>query len=311
MPITLREFAPADAEGVAQARRAAVPFMVVTAETLLWELRTAPPEQRYRLLVAETADGRIAGSVRMGLYLDDDSRPDGRAFASPYADPRLDGPTAEAAGSALLGAAEEYLAAAGAGSVYIWANDDGHSPARAEAHGYRRLRRAGFLRLDLAATALPPAPEPPRGVELRPLADFADDPRPIHALDTACAADEPADVPVVVPPYEEWLARDWQRPGLDLDLSTVAVADGVPAAFTLVQSDGHGRLMSAMTGTLRAHRGRGLAKLIKSHALRRAKAAGCTEAFTGNDAGNEPMLAVNEWLGYAWSAAEWRYVREL
>ncbi|MBZ4322411.1 GNAT family N-acetyltransferase [Streptomyces huiliensis] len=309
MPITTREFTPADAEAVARSRHAAVPFMVVTAETLLWELRTAPPEQRYRLLVAEV-DGRVAGSARASLSTDDDARPDGRGLASPYADPRLDDPTVEAVTSALLRAAEEYLTGLGARSVYIWANDDGRSPARAEAHGYRRLRRAGFLRLDLTDTPLPPAPRVPPGVTLHPLADFAGDPRPIHALDAETAADEPGDVPVAVPPYEEWLAREWRRPGIDHALSTVAVADGVPAAFTLAQTDGAGRMMSAMTGTARAHRGRGLAKLIKSHALRRARAAGCTEAFTGNDAENGPMLAVNEWLGYRWSAAEWRYVRE-
>ncbi|MGK5642500.1 N-acetyltransferase family protein, partial [Streptomyces sp. URMC 126] len=155
MHLTVREFTPADAEPVAEGRRAAVPFMIITADMLLWELRNAPPEQRYRLLVAE-ADGRIAGSARVGLYTDGEARAHGRAFASPYADPRLGGPTAAAVTSALLRAAEEYLTGLGARSVYIWANDDGHSPALAEAHGYRRLRRAGFLRLDLAHT--PPHP---------------------------------------------------------------------------------------------------------------------------------------------------------
>ncbi|MGK5641633.1 GNAT family N-acetyltransferase, partial [Streptomyces sp. URMC 126] len=150
----------------------------------------------------------------------------------------------------------------------------------------------------------------PRNVTLHPLTDFADDPRPLHALDTAVAADEPGDVPVVVPPYEEWLTAEWLRPGIDHALSTAAVVDGVPVAYTLVLADGHGRMMSAMTGTARAHRGRGLARLVKTHTLHRARAAGCTEAFTGNDAGNAPMLAVNERLGYTWAAAEWRYVRE-
>ncbi|MGG8409600.1 hypothetical protein ACM614_24885, partial [Streptomyces sp. 12297] len=61
----------------------------------------------------------------------------------------------------------------------------------------------------------------------------------------------------------------------------------------------------------RAFRGRGLAKLAKHTALRRARAAGCTEAFTGNDTGNEPMLAVNKWFGYEICATEVRYTKTL
>jgi len=53
-----------------------------------------------------------------------------------------------------------------------------------------------------------------------------------------------------------------------------------------------------MTGTIPAHRGRGLAKLVKSVALRRAAQAGVSGAFTSNDDENGPMLAVNNWLGY-------------
>ena len=66
-----------------------------------------------------------------------------------------------------------------------------------------------------------------------------------------------------------------------------------------------------MTGTARAHRGRGLAKLAKNDSLHRARAAGYTEAFTGNDAGNEPMIAINKWFGYELCGTEVRYVRAL
>jgi hypothetical protein len=66
-----------------------------------------------------------------------------------------------------------------------------------------------------------------------------------------------------------------------------------------------------MTGTARAHRGRGLAKLAKNDSLHRARAAGYTEAFTGNDTGNGPMLAINKWFGYEICATEVHHVREL
>ena len=72
-----------------------------------------------------------------------------------------------------------------------------------------------------------------------------------------------------------------------------------------------GDSFSAGTGTRRGHRGRGLAKLAKNDSLHRARAAGYTEAFTGNDLGNGPMLAVNKWFGYVRCATERRMVREL
>ncbi|KPC92636.1 hypothetical protein ADL27_23995 [Streptomyces sp. NRRL F-6602] len=66
-----------------------------------------------------------------------------------------------------------------------------------------------------------------------------------------------------------------------------------------------------MTGTLREYRGRGLASLAKTATLHKARAAGLREAFTGNDAENAPMLAVNRKFGYEICATEVRHVREL
>jgi GNAT superfamily N-acetyltransferase len=91
----------------------------------------------------------------------------------------------------------------------------------------------------------------------------------------------------------------------------VAVVDGVVAAFSVAQTDGRSRYWSGMTGTRSAYRNRGLAKLVKNQSLHRARAAGYTEAFTGNDAGNGPMLAINKWFGYQPCASEWRYLRDL
>ncbi|WP_218105345.1 GNAT family N-acetyltransferase [Micromonospora rhizosphaerae] len=77
-------------------------------------------------------------------------------------------------------------------------------------------------------------------------------------------------------------------------------------AFSLALTDGRDRYQSGMTGTRRAHRGAGLARLVKVAALRRAREAGYRQAFTTNDAGNEAMLAVNRGLGYRVVAGEWR-----
>jgi hypothetical protein len=79
----------------------------------------------------------------------------------------------------------------------------------------------------------------------------------------------------------------------------------------MARTDGGVRYGTVMTGTARAFRGRGLAKIAKNHSLHRARAAGHTEAFTGNDAGNDPMIAINKWFGYEICATEVRHVREL
>ncbi len=97
--------------------------------------------------------------------------------------------------------------------------------------------------------------------------------------------------------YEQWFEEIWQGPALDKSLSVAAMAGDEMVAFTVIETAGD-RAWSGMTGTIPAYRGRGLAKLVKSVALRRAAAAGITAAYTSNDDENGPMLAVNNWLGY-------------
>ncbi|MFI9722530.1 GNAT family N-acetyltransferase [Streptomyces sp. NPDC052396] len=306
MTLTVRDFLPADAEATAQIRRSAQPFAVLTAESLLQEVHQAPPQQHFRLLVVEL-DGRIVGMARTGLYAGHDEPR--RAFLCPCVHPDF---TGRGAGSALVSAAEEHLASLGVHTVLTWAMDDGRSPAWAERRGYQHTGRSGrFLGLDLTDAALPPLAEPPTGVELRPFADFAADPRPLYELDMEVTADEPVDAAPDALSYEQWLAHHWHQPALDRQLSMAAVVDGMPAAFSLALTDRQGRYLSGMTGTARAHRGRGLAKLAKNHSLHLARAAGCRGAFTQNDARNAPMLAINEWFGYRPAATELRYAREL
>jgi GNAT superfamily N-acetyltransferase len=73
----------------------------------------------------------------------------------------------------------------------------------------------------------------------------------------------------------------------------------VPASMTLIEANLEtGRSWSGGTMTLPEYRGRGLAKLLKSVALRKAADAGVTVALTANDYTNGPMLAINDWLGY-------------
>lgn len=303
----LRPRDPSDAESVVRVRRSALPFMITTPEGVAHEVGSAHPDAHFRLLVAQTDGGRVIAAAQVGIA--HDSPEQGRSYVNAYVDPAHRG---LGAGSLLLRTAEEHLAARGAVETYAWVLDRPAHRAFAERHGYRPSRSAHFLRLDLTTAALPPFPRPlPAGVGLRPASAFAADPRPLFEADAETTYDEPGDLASDFDDYEDWLAHTWNDPALDKELTTVVLVDGVVAAFTAARTDGATRYASAMTGTRRAFRGRGLAKLAKTASLQRARAAGYTEAFTGNDSENGPMLAVNAWLGYEFCASETRCTKRL
>ncbi|MFG2817579.1 GNAT family N-acetyltransferase [Streptomyces sp. NPDC048410] len=308
MTVLVRDLRPdvlADTEGFTEVRRLALPYILFTPASVRHVLTRSHPDARFRSLVAEE-DGEVIGTAQVALA--HDSTEPGQAYLNVHVRPDRIG---RGAGRLLVAAAEEYLGSLGATRLYSWVLDEPASVRFAERHGYRPGRPARFLRLDLANGALPPLPDTPPGVELRTAADFAADPRPLFELDAESVADEPGEVTLAYSDYEAWLEETWKHPLLDLDLTMVAVTDGRPVAFSVAYTNGGTRYFTAMTGTSRAYRGRGLAKLAKLHSLYRARAAGLTEAFTGNDAGNGPMIAINKWLGYEFCATEVRYVREL
>ncbi|MFJ3585453.1 GNAT family N-acetyltransferase [Streptomyces sp. NPDC090127] len=304
MTVIVRDVRPEDAEAFALVRRAALPAMLATGAQVAFDWAHAHPDAHARPLVAEV-DGEVVGTAQIRVAYDA-PEPDVGSL-NIYVHPERRG---LGAGSLLVRAAEEHLARCGATTLFSWVLDAPEFRGFAERLGYAARRTAHFLRLDLTAE-LPPLQRPPSGVELRTAATFAADPRPLFVLDAVTTADEPGDVGAELTDYEHWLATTWNHPLFDAELTTVAVVDGRPVAFSAAETDGRGRYSSGMTGTDPAFRGRGLAKLAKNDSLHRARAAGCTEAFTGNDAGNGPMLAINEWFGYEVCATEVRHVRAL
>ncbi|MEU0088435.1 GNAT family N-acetyltransferase [Streptomyces sp. NPDC006274] len=305
MTVIVRDFRPEDAEAVTRVRRACMPFEVTTPASLLFGVETANPAKRYRLLVAEQ-DGELIGTAHAGIAYD--SAEPGQSFVTPHVHPEHRG---RGAGGLLLRVAEEHLAEQGAKNVYAWVLEGADNVAFAEKRGYRPTRSAHFQRLDLANGPLPEVPALPPGVELRTAADFEADPRPMFEADAEATSDEPSDIPTDLADYEDWIAHTWNDPLLDRRLTTVVVVDGKVASYTAALTDGATRYLTGMTGTLRAHRGKGLAKLAKTDSLHRARAAGYTDAFTNNDADNGPMLAINRWFGYEICATEVRHVRTL
>ncbi|SBT44188.1 GNAT family N-acetyltransferase [Micromonospora auratinigra] len=305
MSIAVRPFRAADAPAVAEVLCTAAPHHLVTAELIGWQASAAPAAERYALLLAEDPEtGALLGVARTGLLFE--SAEPGLGFLNLGVLPRYRG---RGAGGALLAAAEERLAGLGVVTAYAKVADDPVAVGFAERRGYRPGRRALHLRLDLSTATLPALPASP-GVDLVTAADLTD-PYPLYEADCAAAADEPGDVGMDELAFTDWLATYWERPDLDRRLTTLAVVDGVVAAFSVALTDGRDGYQSGMTGTRPEHRGAGLGRLVKLAALHAARRAGFRYALTTNDAGNEAMLAINRRLGYQQVGAERRYLRDL
>jgi len=211
-------------------------------------------------------------------------------------------------GSRLLDTAENHLRQHGGRRVLGWVRNDQAMIDWLRHRGYETSAEARFSRAML--DALPPMPDVPAGVTTMSLEELG--PEAAYQVDSASMLDEPSDMPLDKVEYDEWLREAWGDPNQCLDLGVAVLVDGVPAACSFVEGDrASGRMHSGGTGTLREFRGRGLAKIAKSVALRRARDAGFTEAYTANDEVNAPMLAINEWLGYQPVGAEWSCLKTL
>ena len=110
--------------------------------------------------------------------------------------------------------------------------------------------------------------------------------------------DEPSDYPIDAMDFDEWLETTYEHPTIDRDGSRVVVAGDRLVAWALVGTDGSGRGVNEFTGTRPELRGRGLARLAKLAVAAWARDSGVDVLYTGNDAANEAMLAINRRLGY-------------
>lgn len=307
MTVIVRDVRPddrRDAEGFARVRHLALPFMLHTPDSVVYDATHAHPDAHYRPLLAEQ-DGEAIGTANVGIVHDSPEADQG--YLNVYVAPDS---TRRGAGSLLVRAAEEHLTAMGATKLFAWVLDSpptAPSPrSTATARAAPRTSSAWTWR---TAPCLPVRPSPgrrtPQGLRLRRRS--APPVRPGRGDDgrrtQRCR--------LRVHELRGLAPGDLEPPLFSAELTSVAVVDGRPAAFSAARTDGGTRYGTVMTGTARAHRGRGLAKLAKNDSLHRARAAGFTEAFTGNDSGNGPMIAINKWFGYEICATEVRYVREL
>jgi GNAT superfamily N-acetyltransferase len=287
-----------DLAAIAHIQRVVFPYTVRSREAQRRAFETTPPRARQRFVVAEQ-DGQVVGfaEVRLNYWT---SEP-GEAIMGVNVLPEH---RRQGVGKALLADAEAHLREIGAKTVRLWCPDNDVSASFATRHGYEARRSMRFSMVD--PRQLPSMPAAPENVKLVNLFEAGLD--AAYEFDCVASLDEPGDSPMDNMPKDEWTALHWGDPDQQHELGIMAIVDGVAVAGTFVEADlATGRSWSGFTGVLREYRGRGLAKLVKSVSLRRAAAAGITAAYTSNDAENAPMLAVNTWLGYQFTAAQRSY----
>jgi GNAT superfamily N-acetyltransferase len=175
----------------------------------------------------------------------------------------------------------------------------------AERHGFRhtRTRRISGVDPRLVDTSELDS----SSVEVVSLLDVG--PEQTFAVDAESVLDEPGDESIDAVEYDQWLRDYWAHPDLDFGVGSGAVVDGRAVAIAMILVDLESRrAFNAYTGTLRAYRGRGLARLAKLGAMRRLAQLGVTMVLTENDEANAAMLAINERLGYRPVASRYSYV---
>lgn len=274
------------AEGWAQVQMSASPYLLSSEEAVLHDM-AHHPGTLARYVVVE--DGEVLGLTRVR---DGDRAGEVRAMIQVHADHRGRG-----VGTMLL---EQVVRVADGRSVAGIVNGDDDSLAVSEHWGFVRERSHRISAVDPRDV---PAPRgAPDDLRVLPLADVP--PEQVWACLQDVALDDPSGLTRPVP-LDEFLATDWEDPLHRPDLGRAAVTgDGTVAAYAHVTA-AQDRAWNAMTGTLPAHRGRGLATLVKAHALAACAAGGITWCGTGNDDANAGMLAVNDRLGYRPSAVTW------
>jgi GNAT superfamily N-acetyltransferase len=264
----------------------ASPFLVSSEEAVLHDM-AHHPATLARYVVVE--DGQVLGLSRVR----EGGRPgEVRAMIQVHADHRGRG-----VGTVLL---EQVLRVADGRPVAGVVNGDDESVAVSDYWGFVRDRSHRISAVDPREV---PTPGPtPTGLSVVPLTAVAPD--LVWACLREVAVDDPSGLTRAVP-LEEFVATEWTDPLHRPDLGRAVVTeDGTVAAYTEITA-AHGRAWNAMTGTLPGRRGRGLATLVKAHALAACAAAGISTCGTGNDDANAPMLAVNDRLGYRPSAVTW------
>lgn len=285
--ILLRAPLPADAEAWTEVLEATIPYLLTTPAAEAARYGSDDGDARH--VVAEVA-GRL---VAVGSWRGQPGATHGSVRIAVHPDARDRG-----VGAVLNRWQRRQAAAAGKVEVRSIVEADDRSLAIARTWGFTPVRPLDFLAADPRTVGITdPTPE---GMRVVPLAAAGTE--AIWLCHRLVAEDDPSGLSHPTP----WsvFRSDWEAPWHDRDVGAALIEGDRVVAFTQVTRVGD-RIWSDMTGTLPSHRGRGLATLVKQHALRAAARDGVRVALTGNASENGAMVAVNRSLGYHRFARSW------
>jgi GNAT superfamily N-acetyltransferase len=224
--------------------------------------------------------------------------------------------------SALLATMEERAIADGARILRVSAKEgDALRSDVIASRGYREDRRQKQWELDLGAnrekilamTAEARARMRQEGVRILTLAEDRD-PDVIEKI-WRLSEEAGEDVPTTVPRIPEAMAaytRWVNAPETHRDRFWLArVGDEVVGVSVLGYPPVRGVVTTEWTATARAVRGRGIARALKCETVAQAIALGVDRVHTGNDAANDPILHINETMGYHLLRSRINYLRSV
>lgn len=140
------------------------------------------------------------------------------------------------------------------------------------------------------------------GIRIATLAELgADDEAVVHSvheLSDRAARDVPSSFEFTSTPCEQWHREVLSGPGMSPDWFWVALDGERPVGLALLKREGENAAYNDFTATDREYRGRGIARALKKRTIDWARRNGVDYIYTGNDAANERMLAINLRLGY-------------
>jgi GNAT superfamily N-acetyltransferase len=288
-----------DAKGVVELIHEAFPATTQTVESWLQQFTTVPERARRAAWVA-VLDGKIVGRTEamLGWFSETRTAWTGVAVRKEF--------RGRGIGSRLWEVADAHLHELEPSRALTMFMEDSAALRFAHARGFEEARAEWLSFVDPSSVDLSPLAS--AEVELVPLADV--DPHEVYEVDLLTTPDVPTTDELTDIRYEEWLDTIWRRPSMALDGSFAALDDGRVVCITMLAANRKiGRAFNEYTATLRSHRGRGLALLVKLASLRWAAASGITAVWTTNDETNAPMLAVNRRLGYEPRLRRLEYVR--